>query len=136
MLKSPEKLVNLHIRVNEATIDKLAILAGNRNESLASTARRILTAGLDNEIAAQSLNTITAAVRSAIRVELKSTENRLAALGANASIAAGTTENMMFTLFKRNHGGDEAEKVRYAKEVHEEARKGAIKILKQREDDD
>ncbi len=40
---------------------------------------------------------------------------------------------MMFTLFKRNHGGDEAEKVRYAKEVHEEARKKAIKILKQRE---
>jgi hypothetical protein len=86
----PEKLIDLHIRVDKATMDKLTIMAGNRKESLATTVRRILIMGLNTEIAEHSSDTLAAAVRKAIRVELKSTENRLAKLSAKAGIAAAS----------------------------------------------
>jgi hypothetical protein len=51
---NPIKLINLHIRVDKETLDKLNILAGSKKETLASTVRRILITGLNTEIAEQS----------------------------------------------------------------------------------
>jgi hypothetical protein len=125
------KLINLHIRVDKETLDKLTILAGSRKEPLASTVRRILIAGLNTEMAEQSLGIVTASIRKVIRAELKSTENRLASLGAKATIAAGTSEHMLTTLFERSLSGDTSEKQRQAKAIHAEARKRAVSGLKQ-----
>ncbi|MGD0622885.1 MAG: hypothetical protein ABSA82_10565 [Thermacetogeniaceae bacterium] len=127
----PEKLVDLHIRVDKDILDKIITLAGTRRETAAAVIRRTLAAGLNAEIAESSLETITSAIRKAIRAELKSTENRLAALGAKASIAAGTSEHMLTTLFERSISGDISEKRRQAKAIHDEARKNAVSGLKQ-----
>jgi 2-iminoacetate synthase ThiH len=130
------KLINLHIRVDKETLDKLTLLAGSRKEPLASNVRRILIAGLNTEIAEQGLEIVTASVRKVIRSELKSTENRLAALGAKASISAGISEHMLTTLFERSIAGDVPEKRRQAKAIHDEARKKAVSGLKQQGGDE
>jgi hypothetical protein len=133
---NPIKLINLHIRVDKETLDKLNILAGSKKETLASTVRRILITGLNTEIAEQSLETLVSVVRKTIRAELKSTENRLATLGAKACISAGTSEHMLATLFVRSISGDISEKQRQAKAIHDEARKKALSGLKQPGDDE
>lgn len=86
----PEKMIDLHIKMDKPTYDKVCILAGTRRETVSAVMRRVLAAGLDNEIARQSSDVLTAAVRSAIRSELKSTENRLAKLASKAGITAAT----------------------------------------------
>ena len=86
-------------------------------------------AGVRQDLLAQVA--IRQAVRAEIRLELKSFANRLAMLGAKASIAAGTAENMMVTLFERSIAGDTSEKQRQAKAIHDEARKKAVSGLKQ-----
>jgi hypothetical protein len=134
LLKSdvkPEKMIDLHIKLGKTTMDKVITLAGIRRETASSVIRQILATGLNTEIAEQSLETVTAAVRKVIRAELKSTENRLAALGAKASISAGTSEHMLTTLFERSISGDISEKRRQAKAIHDEARKSAVSGLKQ-----
>jgi hypothetical protein len=139
LLKSdakPEKMIDLHIKLGKATMDKLITLAGIRRETASSVIRQILAAGLDNEIAERSSDALVSVVRKTIRAELKSTENRLAALGAKASIAAGTSEHMLTTLFERSISGDASEKQRQAKAIHDEARKSAVSGLKQPGDDE
>jgi len=128
---TPEKMIDLHIKLGKATMDKVTALASIRRETASSVIRKILAAGLNAEIAEQSLETVTSAVRKVIRAELKSTENRLAALGAKASIAAGTSEHMLTTLFERSIAGDTSGKQRQAKEIHDDARKKAVSGLKQ-----
>jgi hypothetical protein len=134
LLKSdakPEKMIDLHIKLGKATMDKLITLAGIRRETASSVIRKIMAAGLDNEIAEWSSEALVSVVRKTIRAELKSTENRLGALGAKASIAAGTSERMLTTLFERSISGDTSEKRRQAKAIHDEARKSAVSGLKQ-----
>jgi hypothetical protein len=134
LLKSdvkPEKMIDLHIKLGKATMDKLITLAGIRRETASAVIRQILAAGLDNEIAERSSEALVSVVRKTIRAELKSTENRLAALGAKACIAAGTSERMLATLFERSISGEASEKQRQAKAIHDEARKSAVSGLKQ-----
>jgi hypothetical protein len=124
-------MIDLHIKLGKATMDKLITLAGIRRETASSVIRQILAAGLDNEIAERSSEALVFVVRKTIRAELKSTENRLAALGAKACIAAGTSEHMLATLFERSISGEASEKQRQAKAIHDEARKSAVSGLKQ-----
>ncbi len=131
----PWKIIDLHLKLDKATMDKVNTLAGIQKETASSIIRRILDAGLDAEIAEQSLGTVISAIRKVIRSELKSTENRLAALGAKARISAGTSEHMLTTLFERSISGDVSEKQRQAKAIHFEARKKAVSGLKQAEDE-
>jgi hypothetical protein len=136
LLKSdakPEKMIDLHIKLGKATMDKVITLAGIRRETASSVIRQILAAGLDNEIAEQSSETLVSVVRKTIRAELKSTENRLADLGAKAGIAAGTAEQMVADMVKRavsTPGMTPEEKKRQARFLHEEARKKAVAQFK------
>jgi len=132
----PWKMIDLHLKLAKATVDKVNTLAGIQKETASAIIRRILDAGLDAEIAEQSLGTITSVIRKVIRSELKSTENRLASLGAKATIAAGTSEHMLTTLFVRSISGEISEKQRQAKEIHDDARRKAVLSLKHPADDE
>ena len=99
--------------------------------TVAELVRILLSGSLSDEAANNGQVAVRQAVRAEIRLELKSFANRLATLGAKASIAAGTTENMMVTLFERSIAGDTSEKQRQAKEIHDNARKKAVSGLKQ-----
>jgi hypothetical protein len=105
-------------------------------DSASSIIRKILDAGLNAEIAEQALETITAAIRKVIRSELKSTENRLTSLCAKATVAAGTSEHMLTTLFVRSISGEISEKQRQAKEIHDDARRKSISSMKYQVDDE
>ena len=124
-------MIDLHIKLDKAIVDKINTLAGIRNATAASIIRQILSTGLDTEIAEQSLEAITSVIRKVIRSELKGTENRLASLGAKTSIAAGTSEHMLTVLFERSISGEVSEKQRQAKTIHEDARRKAVISLKQ-----
>jgi predicted DNA-binding ribbon-helix-helix protein len=121
----------VNVRLSKVLYDQIKSLAATREESIAESIRRLLEQGASTEIVAQGLDTITAVIRKTIRAELKSTENRLAALGAKASIAAGTSEHMLTTLFERSISGEASEKRRQAKAIHDEARRSAVSGLKQ-----
>ncbi|MGD0855705.1 MAG: hypothetical protein ABSA18_07845 [Dehalococcoidia bacterium] len=121
----------VNVRLPKVLYDQIKSLAASREESIAESIRRLLEQGASTEIIAQELDTITTAIRKTIRAELKSTENRLAALGAKATIAAGTSEYMLTTLFERSISGDASEKQRQAKAIHEDARRKAVIGLRQ-----
>jgi predicted DNA-binding ribbon-helix-helix protein len=83
-------MVGVYVRLKKETQDKINIIAHTRGDTAAEVIRRILDTGLNVEIAEHSSDTLTAAVRKAIRSELKATENRLAKLSAKAGIAAAS----------------------------------------------
>jgi hypothetical protein len=95
------KMQVINVRVSNALMDNLKILAATRHETLAEAMRRILEQGASTEIFTQGMETITTAIRKTIRAELKSTENRIPALAAKAGIAAGTAEQMVAVIVER-----------------------------------
>ena len=99
--------------------------------TVAELVRSLLSGSLSDEAANNGQVAVRQAVRAEIRLASQSFANRLATLGAKASIAAGTTENMMVTLFERSIAGNTSEKQRQAKEIHDNARKKAVSGLKQ-----
>ncbi len=121
----------VNVRLSKVLYDQIKTLATTREETMADLIRRLLEQGTSTEIVAQEMDTITAVIRKTLRAELKSTENRLATLGAKATIAAGTSEYMLTTLFERSISGDASEKQRQAKSIHEDARKKAVIGLRQ-----
>ena len=123
--------VHLNIAISKGMQADLANMAAKKNVPVAELVRKLLSESLLEESASTGQVVIRQAVRAEIRLELKRVENRLAMLGAKASIAAGTTENMMVSLFERSIAGDVSEKKRQAKEIHDDARKKAVSGLKQ-----
>jgi hypothetical protein len=123
--------VHLNMAISKEMQVDLANMAVKKNVPVAELVRRLLSESLSEESASAGQVAIRQAVRAEIRSELKSFANRLATLGAKASIAAGTAEHMMVTLFERSIAGDTSEKQRQAKAIHDEARKKAVSGLKQ-----
>jgi hypothetical protein len=123
--------VDLRVGISREMQTDLNNMAAKKNVPVAELIRSLLSGSLSDEAANNGQVAVRQAVRAEIRLELKSFANRLATLGAKASIAAGTTENMMVTLFERSIAGDTSEKQRQAKEIHDNARKKAVSGLKQ-----
>ncbi len=123
--------VDLRAGISREMQTDLINMAAKKNVPVAELVRSLLSGSLSDEAANNGQVAVRQAVRAEIRLELKSFANRLATLGAKASIAAGTTENMMVTLFERSIAGDTSEKQRQAKEIHDNARKKAVSGLKQ-----
>ncbi|MGD0152986.1 MAG: hypothetical protein ABSC17_04370 [Thermacetogeniaceae bacterium] len=123
----------VNVRLSKVLYDQIKSLVATREEAIVEVIRRLLEQGANTEIVAQGLDTITTAIRKTIRAELKSTENRLAALGAKAGIAASTAEQMVADMVEHANstpGMTPEEKKRQARFLHEEARKKAIALLK------
>jgi hypothetical protein len=123
--------VHLKVAISKEMQIDLTNMAAKKNVPVAELVRILLSGSLSDEAANNGQVAVRQAVRAEIRLELKSFANRLAMLGAKASIAAGTAENMMVTLFERSIAGDTSEKQRQAKEIHDTARKKAVSGLKQ-----
>jgi predicted DNA-binding ribbon-helix-helix protein len=121
----------LRVSISKEMQTDLNNMATKRNVPVAELVRTLLSESLSEESASNGQTAIRQAVRAEMKLLLKPIENRLAKLGARASIAAGTTENMVVTLFERSIPGDTSEKQRQAKEIHNDARKKAVSGLKQ-----
>jgi len=123
----------VNVRLSNALYDQIKTLATAREETMADLIRRLLEQGTSTEIVVQGLDTVTTVIRKTLRAELKSTENRLANLGAKSVIAAVTAEQMVADMVERavsTPGATLEEKKRQARILHEGARKKAVIQLK------
>jgi hypothetical protein len=125
--------VHLDVGISKEMQVDLTNMAGKRNVPVAELVRNLLTVSLIDDAANAGQVAVRQAVRTEIRQELKRVENRLASLCSKANIAAGTAEFLLQDVLEnaRSSGTSPEERKRSAGILHDEARKKAIKLLKQ-----
>lgn len=121
-----ELLNPMRIRLDKDLDNQLNALAIRRGESKAELCRRLLRKAVAQEIAQDSIDPVTIAVRQAMADVLKPVEERLAKINAKTAIAAATAMYTNMQVYSAM-GKD-------ARALHEAARKQAVVFVKQPHD--
>jgi len=88
-------LRKVSIRLDDTIYQLLVVTAKKRGEPVSAVARRILTDSLQATTISDAQDLLLSHVRKAIRLELRSIENRLASLTAKAAISSASAENLV-----------------------------------------
>lgn len=88
------------IRLDDTTYQLLETHASKKGEPLSEVARKILAHNLQSKAALDAQDVLVAAVRKAVALELRQTENRLASLAAKAAITSASAENLSSYILK------------------------------------
>lgn len=81
----------------------LQVNIAKKGETMSYYLRKIISHEVRNDAALTNQDALISAVRKAIRLELKTTENRLANLTAKTAITSATTENLVTYIIKNNN---------------------------------
>lgn len=93
-------LKKITIRVPEDDYQIIQINAAKNGETISYYLRKIISREIKSDAALTNQDALITAVRKAIRLELKNTENRLASLAAKTAITSATTENLVAYIVK------------------------------------
>lgn len=118
----------LKIRIDSELKQALLALATRRGESLADVCRRALRDATEKGVLSDGEDAITRIVRNTMRDVLVPVEERLAKINAKVAITSGTAMFMNQQVL-HDAGYD-------AQEVYTKARKKAVALLQEREDDE
>lgn len=119
-----EKTKLLQTRVDSKVFNLFKEITAQKGMSTSEYLRRLVNREIKNDAALSSQDQLTAAVRKAIRLELKTTENRLANLAAKSVITSATAERISYLILKnQNHPN--------ASMVRDLARKKAVAYLRE-----
>lgn len=122
------KQETLRFRVPDDLYNAVKGMAAQNNVKLADICRELLEEAIDRRQGEQSQDYLLALVKRAVREELKPAEERLAKISAKNAITSGTSMFMNMQVIQ-DRGYD-------AQELYGKARKKAVALLKQREDDE
>lgn len=117
---------DFHIFLDDDLDEALKGLAKIRGVNQSEVMRQILREYVSTNSANKSLDVITSVLRSVVRSELKSTENRIAALSAKAAIA-GATSMYLNTQAIADMGKNDSI------EMYQKARKKAVAYIKEKQ---
>lgn len=117
---------DFHIFLDDDLDEALKGLAKIRGVNQSEVMRQILREYVSTNSANKSLDVITSVLRSVVRSELKSTENRMAALSAKAAIA-GATSMYLNTQAIADMGKNDSI------EMYQKARKKAVAYIKEKQ---
>jgi len=93
----------IKVRLDSKNYNLLRNLTAQKGESISYYVRKLILNEIRNESALNAQDALTAAVRKAINLELKTTENRLANLAAKGAITAATAENLVYLVLKNQN---------------------------------
>lgn len=111
-------------RIPDNTYQILVANAAKNGESISYYCRKILEREIKNDAGLNAEDVLITAVRKAIRLELKTSENRLANLSAKAAITSATTENLTYLILKNQN-------LQNPNQARDLARKRAVAYLRE-----
>ncbi|HAJ4019572.1 hypothetical protein J8366_22810 [Escherichia coli] len=118
----------LRFRVNDDLYNAVKGVAAQKGVTLADVCRELLEDAIARQQGEQSQDYLLALVKRAVKEELKPVEERLAKISAKNAITSGTSMFMNMQVIQ-DRGYD-------AQDVYTKARKKAVALLKQSEDDE